>query len=100
MVPFADFLNHENIDTNFDCQNEEGKSIELPSRKKQQIDEQEQKDELIRTANEEKREFMRNIKTELLDVEVQLRQKMEEEGCKTQTEEEKNDREFSLQLMK
>ena len=81
MVPYADFLNHENIDTNFDCQDEFGKSIELPKTKKQ--NEKEAKDEITRAEIEEKKEFMRNIKTELLDVEVQLRQKMEAEGEKT-----------------
>ena len=59
-------------------------------------EEAEKKDEMVRLENEEKREFMRNIKTELLDVEVQLRKKMEEEGHSTQTAEEKSDREFSL----
>ena len=100
MVPFADFLNHENIDTNFDCVDEEGKTIQLPEVKNKKIDEEERKQDLIRAENDEKREFMRNIKTELLDVEVQLRKKMDEEGHENQTEEEKNDREFSLQLMK
>ena len=99
MVPFADFLNHENVATNFDCQDETGKSITLPEMKKKE-EEREKKEEIVRLENEEKREFMRNIKTELLDVEVQLRKKMEEEGHSTQTAEEKSDREFSLQLMK
>ena len=27
MVPFADFMNHENVDTCFDCVDENGKSI-------------------------------------------------------------------------
>ena len=80
MVPYADFLNHENIDTNFDCQDEEGKSIQLPESKQKKMNEEERKHDLIRAENDEKREFMRNIKTELLEVEVQLRKKMEEEG--------------------
>jgi hypothetical protein len=99
MVPYADFLNHENIDTNFDCQLD-GKTIELPEMKKKQMDEEEKEEEILRAGNEEKREFMRNINRELLDVEVQLRQKMDEEGHSNQTEEEKSDREMSLQLMK
>lgn len=82
MVPFADFLNHENIDTNFDCQDDAGKSITLPEMQKKE-EEIEQKNEIIRLENEEKREFMRNIKTEILNVEVQLRNKMEAEGINT-----------------
>ena len=82
MVPFADFLNHENIDTNFDCQDDAGKSITLPEMQKKE-EEIEQKNEIIRLENEEKREFMRNIKTEILNVEVQLRNKMEAEGIST-----------------
>ena len=67
---------------------------------KKKEEEAEKKNEIIRLENEEKREFMRNIKTELLDVEVQLRKKMEEEGHQAQSEEQKSDAEFSLQLMK
>ena len=67
---------------------------------KKKEEEAEKKNEIIRLENEEKREFMRNIKTELLDVEVQLREKMEKEGHQTQSEEQKRDAEFSLQLMK
>ena len=54
---------------------------------KKKEEEAEKKNEIIRLENEEKREFMRNIKTELLDVEVQLRKKMEEGGHQTQSEE-------------
>lgn len=54
---------------------------------KKKEEEAEKKNEIIRLENEEKREFMRNIKTELLDVEVQLREKMEKEGHQTQSEE-------------
>ena len=67
---------------------------------KKKEEESEKKNKIIRLENEEKREFMRNIKTELLDVEVQLRKKMEEEGHQTQSEEQKSDAAFSLQLMK
>ena len=27
MVPFADFINHENVDTGFDCVDEDGKTV-------------------------------------------------------------------------
>ena len=30
MVPYADFLNHENVDTCFDCVDDEGKSLGVP----------------------------------------------------------------------
>lgn len=29
MVPFADYVNHENVDTGFDCVDSEGNSYEL-----------------------------------------------------------------------
>jgi len=29
MVPFADFVNHENVDTGFDCVDKDGVSLEI-----------------------------------------------------------------------
>ena len=39
------------------------------------------------------------MKTDLLELETQIRSKMEEEGHQTQTEEAKQDQEVSLKLM-
>lgn len=100
MVPFADFLNHENVDTNFDCVDKDGKSIGVdrtvdPKEKREDsmTDEEKKKD------RQEKRDFISSMKTDLLDLETRLRKKMEEEGHTVETEEAKNDREVSLKLM-
>lgn len=34
MVPYADFLNHENVDTCFDCVDDEGKSLGIKEEEK------------------------------------------------------------------
>ena len=63
MVPFADFMNHENVDTCFDCVDENGKSIgiEKEEEKKNQTEiEQERK------SSQRKRDFLNNMKTDLL----------------------------------
>lgn len=49
--------------------------------------------------SQRKRDFLNNMKTDLLELETQIRSKMEEEGHQTQTEEAKQDQEVSLKLM-
>ena len=86
MVPFADFMNHENVDTCFDCVDENGKSIgvenENDTKSSTEIDSE-------RKGNQRKRDFLNSMKTDLLELETQIRNKMEEEGHETQTEEAK-----------
>lgn len=97
MVPFADFMNHENVDTCFDCVDAEGKSIGVETEEmKKSSAEQEQE----RKSSQGKRDFLNTMKTDLLELETQIRNKMEEEGHQTQTEEAKQDQEVSLKLMK
>ena len=102
MVPFADFLNHENVDTNFDCVDKDGKSIGVdrnvePNEKRE--DNSNMTDEEKKKDRQEKRDFISSMKTDLLDLEMRLRKKMEEEGHTVETEEAKNGREVSLKLM-
>jgi len=42
---------------------------------------------------------MTQLKTEMLECEINLRRKMAEGGCETQTEEARNDLEMSLKFM-
>lgn len=46
-----------------------------------------------------KRDFLNNMKTDLLELETQIHRKMEQEGHEVQTEEAKQDQEVSLKLM-
>ena len=66
MVPYADFINHENVDTQFDCLDDEGQSIGYnpeDDAKKQKNDDDQRKE------NEEKLDFMRKMNRELLELE-------------------------------
>ena len=42
MVPFADYLNHENVDTSFDCQDQFGLSVGIQPEEKKTDEEKEQ----------------------------------------------------------
>ncbi len=95
MVPFADFMNHENVDTTFDCVDENGKSIGIKEEDKKTDDEKDHE----RKSSQRKRDFLNNMRTDLLELETKLRSKMEEEGHQTQNEEEKQDQKLSLELM-
>jgi len=74
MVPFADNVNHENVDSDFDCVDHEGKSLGITP---------EAKEEIERTANYEKHEFIETMKSDLLKMEQDLREKMQESGHST-----------------
>ena len=50
-------------------------------------------------SSQRKRDFLNNIKTDLLELETSLRNKMAEEGHETQTQEAQQDQEVSLKLM-
>ena len=76
MVPYADFINHENVDTGFDCIDKDGKTIgAIEDEEKKAMTEEEEK----RDAGE-RRDFIRRMKTDLLELESKIRQKMEEKG--------------------
>ena len=96
MVPFADFINHENVDTGFDCVDENGKTVGVNPEEEEK---EKAREEASRKDNREKRDFLNNMKKDLLELETKLRKKMEEEGHATLTEEAKNDQEISLKLM-
>ena len=81
MVPFADFLNHENVDTCFDCVDSEGKTIGEPTDEESKL--KEEAEEEIRKDNAEKRDFISTMKTDLLELETKLRKMMEENGSST-----------------
>ena len=86
MVPYADFINHENVDTGFDCLDEKGNSVG------EQVDDKKPKnEEEDRQHAMEKRNFINTMKTELLELETKIRNKMAEEGHITQSDESKKD---------
>ena len=95
MVPYADYLNHENVDTCFDCVDDAGKSLGMPDPEKKSEKQIEQE----RKGNQRKRDFINNIKTDLLELETTILNKMEAEGHQEQSEEAKQDKEVSLKLM-
>lgn len=78
MVPFADYVNHENVDTGFDCVDSEGVSLEI----KRERDEETARDKW-RAQQTETRNSIFNMKTDLLDIEMQLRKKILEKGLQT-----------------
>lgn len=78
MVPFADFVNHENVDSGFDCIDENGNTINTGTEDEEKR--KEQNEDEIRKDNAEKKTFLNNMKTDLLELETKLRRKMEDEG--------------------
>ena len=96
MVPFADFINHENVDTCFDMVDADGKSVGVDAEKEERKFKDEE--EMLKD-QEERREFVTRMSRELLELETKLRKKMLEEGHETLTEEQRNDQEISLRLM-
>jgi len=80
MVPFADFVNHENVDTGFDCVDKDGVSLEI----KRERDEETAR-EKWRAQQSETRNSIFNMKTDLLDIEMKLRKKILEKGLQTQS---------------
>ena len=61
MVPYADFLNHENVDTCFDCVDAEGNSVGIKEENKTKAEQEEE-----RKSNQGKRDFLNTMKTDLL----------------------------------
>ena len=78
MVPFADYVNHENVDTGFDCVDENGVSHNI--RKEQEDSESYEK---WRNVNEETRDSVFNMKKDLLELEIEMRQKLLDIGLQT-----------------
>jgi hypothetical protein len=71
MVPFADYVNHENVDTGFDCVDENG--VSHNTRKEQEDSDAYEK---WRKVNEETRESVFDMKKDLLELEIEFRQKL------------------------
>jgi len=69
MVPFADNVNHENVDSDFDQIDKEGNSLGIKS---------DEMDEEMRLMNMEKAEAYETMKRDLIALETKLRNKMEE----------------------
>jgi hypothetical protein len=80
MVPFADNVNHENVDSDFDCVDKEGKSLGLTPEAKEDQD---------RADNCEKHEFIESVRSDLLKIEQDLRRKIEEAGGEGMNEEDR-----------
>ena len=79
MVPYADYLNHENVDTCFDCVDENGKTLGIKEDDKKTSAQKEKE----RQSSQRKRDFLNNMRTDLLELETTLRNKMEAEGHAT-----------------
>mmetsp|Transcript_26956 Transcript_26956/g.36030 ORF Transcript_26956/g.36030 Transcript_26956/m.36030 type:complete len:105 (+) Transcript_26956:265-579(+) len=79
MVPYADYLNHENVDTCFDCVDADGKSLGIKDDDKKTEKEKERE----RKSSQSKRDFLNTMRTDLLELETTLRNKMEQEGHQT-----------------
>ena len=76
MVPYADYLNHENVDTTFDCVDKFGLSVGIVEESVKTGEElvHEQK------SSQRKRDFLNTMKTDLLELETKILNKMESEG--------------------
>jgi hypothetical protein len=108
MVPFADNINHENVDTGFDCvdidkkfhdiiaqyHNKDStvdasdtsvneKSESLWSLNAMKVQSEEEELDKKRKFQEEQYAYMTQLKTEMLECEINLRRKMAEEGLQT-----------------
>jgi hypothetical protein len=68
MVPFADYVNHENVDTGFDCLDENGASFDFTKN-----EDDKSAFEKWRTTNSETRDSIFNMKKDLLGLEIELR---------------------------
>lgn len=97
MVPFADYVNHENVDTGFDSVDEFGMSFDSYKESlKQECDEAQEK---WRQSQEETRDSVMNLKKDILEIEIELRQKMKDAGMDTQSEAEQRDQALDLKLL-
>lgn len=78
MMPFADYINHENVDTGFDCVDDVGVSyaehLEL---------EDKEFAEKRRKQYDESRSSIFNMRTDLLKMEMDIRKIMEKSGNAT-----------------
>lgn len=95
MVPFADYVNHENVDTGFDCVDIDGNSFEP----KKSEEEDRSAYEKWRAQSNDTRDAVFSMKTELLEMEIGLRAKMQEGGHVTQSQAEQQDQAMDLKLM-
>ena len=86
MVPFADCVNHANVDTGFDCVDEKGDSYDDKKPEEEVVD-----NEKARSRAFETRNAIFGLKTDLLDLEVKMRGKLEAKGMTTQTEGQKSE---------
>ena len=94
MMPFADYINHENVDTGFDCIDDNGVSYS------EQVEAEDRKySEKRRKQVDESRNSIFNMRTDLLQIEMDLRKMMEKKGKTTKTEEEMSESEKDLKLM-
>jgi hypothetical protein len=94
MVPFADYVNHENVDTGFDCVDENGVSHNMNKEK-----EESECYEKWRNVNEETRDSVFNMKKDLLELEIEMRQKLLDIGLQTQSRQQKDDQATDLRLL-
>ena len=78
MVPFADYVNHENVDTGFDCVDEQGISYD----KKLDKDDTTAQEKYLK-CQEQTRDSVMNMKRDMLEIEIELREKMLAAGCET-----------------
>lgn len=82
-MPFADYVNHENVDTGFDCCDEFGQSLNSLRDK-----EDKSSYDRWRHNQEQTRDSVFNMKRDMLEIEIELRQKMLDKGVTTQTQQE------------
>ena len=78
MVPFADYVNHENVDTGFDCVDEFG--ISYDSYKDALKNDHEQARAKWRLNQEMTRDSVMSMRKDMLELELELRKKMMDAG--------------------
>ena len=75
MIPFAELINHENSDVQYDYLNGEGKSITL--RREQKLKE-EHDQKLLQILK--KNQFFEELKKDLIKLEEEMKQKLKDMG--------------------
>lgn len=75
MNPYAELLNHENVDVQYDYIDKEGKTLDCRKEEKLKEEKEERLMQMLR-----KKLFLDELKTDLIKMEVELKEKLENEG--------------------
>lgn len=75
MIPYAELLNHENVDVQYDYVDANGKSLDCRKEEKLKEEKEERLMQMLR-----KKVFLDELKTDLIKMEQELKERLESEG--------------------